>query len=553
MVDNITVFEFIVVGSGPAGGVLASRLAEADSRPSVLLLEAGGPQPSNESLSLSNRWISDFAQPELNWAYVSLPEPELNNRSLDVSRGKALGGSSNINYLCWTPPTMDFIKEWQARIEGDPFFNWKDAKRLIDGLVNYNVFTLTGDDEHPLHGLTDVPLTKYPANALDYPNGAFDLTWSTYLKKGDFKLLSGAGEAGFLQNTDLVSGNSLGYAVMPSMASAEGYLRSTPSNVFLVDTPHNLVVKTGLEATRILFEGTTAHGVEVNGREQTFRAKNEIILSAGSINTPKILILSGVGPKAHLDELSIPLVADAPGVGQHLQDHYTLPFMWETDSDFADLPVAAVFDPVVTQDFFNAPVVFDRDVTMLSRSDAPNLEILAVNNWHPGYSPPKTPNLFLAAVGLAPQSEGSVTLPSSDWRDAPNIQFNLFSDENGLDLASAIPYTRQVLKMIEETDSVGPHILSSTIRPASDSDEDIMVFLRENTITLWHPARTTGMGPQNDQGDSVIDPSFRVRGVENLRVADLGVVPVMPNGHPASVALLIGACAAERIIADHFL
>ncbi|EED22631.1 glucose-methanol-choline (gmc) oxidoreductase, putative [Talaromyces stipitatus ATCC 10500] len=253
-----------------------------------------------------------------------------------------------------------------------------------------------------------------------------------------------------------------------------------------------------------------------------------------------------------------------PGVGQNLQDHYMVPFQWETDKGFADIPIPALFNPRANQDFLNAAVIFDRDTTMmkhtsffnlssqeqhwLSRANELNLEILAVNNWHPGVSPPATPKLFLGAVGLVPQSEGSVSLTSSDWHDAPSIQSNLLGDEHGLDLAFAISYTCRVLNLIEYTDAVSPHIVSPELRPKSDSEEDITASLGENVATLWHPARTTRMGPLDDESDRMVDPFFRVRRFENLRIADPGVVPVMPNCHPASVALLIGAWASERII-----
>ncbi|KAJ5605314.1 glucose-methanol-choline (gmc) oxidoreductase [Penicillium lagena] len=566
------IFDFIVVGIKHLSGqivalVLATRLANADLKPSVLLIEAGGPQPSNESLSLANRWDSDTSHADINWNYVSLPEPELNDRPIDVSRGKALGGTSNINYLCWTPPTPEYIAEWQARVGGDSFFNWNDTQRLLDGLVNYNIHTLTGNSEYPLHAMTDVPLKDFVTDIPRDANGPFNLTYSTYLKQGDLKLLQGAEEAGFLQNKHIVAGSSLGYGIMASMSTANGYLRSTPSEAFLTDKPDNLVIKTGLEATRILFEGKTAEGVEQNGGEQCFTARLEVILSAGSINTPKLLILSGVGPKVHIKELGIPLIADLPGVGQHLQDHYAIPFQWETNESFADTSVPAVFEPIANQDLFNAVVIFDRDKAMvdhacfselplatqrwLGRKNAPHLELLAVNNWKPGPSPPGKPNIFLVAVGLAPQSEGSIILPSADWHDAPNIQLNLLSDKHGLDFTSAISYTRKALEVIEHTDSVSPHIASPRIRPNSDSEADIAAFLREHVMTLWHPTQTTRMGPRDDEGDSVVDPSFRVRGLNKLRIADLGVVPVMPNSHPASVALLVGAWVAERIISEY--
>ncbi|KAJ3495489.1 hypothetical protein NLG97_g3358 [Lecanicillium saksenae] len=560
-------FDFIVVGSGPAGSLLASRLAGAASKPSVLLLEAGGDQPDSRSLSLENRWTLFQTKPDINWGYKSTSEPKLNGRSLDISRGKALGGTSNINFTYWTPPNKDAIEEFQARVGGDAFFSWENSQRLLDGIVKYRVHNLLNDASHPLQYTTDHSVDEYVELPPRGGYGPFEAEWTSNVKKGDVTLLKGAVEHGFRQNRNMNSGDSLGIGLTPSSASEATY-RRTASSAFLADRPANLTVKTGLEVSRIRFEGKTAKAVEVNGGVEVFEANRCVVLSAGSINTPKLLMLSGVGAANQLATNNIPLVSNLPAVGQNLKDHYAIFLSWKVDNDFAGAPVIPSITPAPNQDMVNAVVAFDRDGAMvrqpgfkklvkeeqrlLLRKDTPTLEIAAVTNWPPIPEVTES-NVILALFHLLPQSTGSVTLASSDWRDAPNINLDFYSDEGNLDMAAAISYVRKGISLIEKTDSLSRHVIAPIQRPNSDSEEDIVAFLREHTNTVWHPSCTSKMGPMEDDGNSVVDPSFKVRNLDNLRVVDLSVAPVIPNYHPVSMVLLLGAWAAERMINEYNL
>lgn len=552
---------------GPAGAILASRLASTASKPSVLLLEAGGPQPSKEDLSLANRWTLFQSKPSLNWGYKSTKQPRLAGREVDVSRGKALGGTTNINFSCWTPPSRDSVDEWQERVGGDPLFGWESTQRLLDGIVKYGIRDLEAEAGHPLHGSTDRLVTEFVAEPTRQGTGPFEVEWSRHLKKGDVATLDAVKEHGFTMNLDLISGNSLGFGIMPA-SSTGGISRHTAATAFLADAPANLTIKTGLEVTRVLFEGKTAKAVEVNGGADVFEAKRCVVLSAGAINTPKILMLSGVGPADHLATNNIPLVSNNGAVGQHLKDHLAIFLSWKTREDLAGPVVVPSTVPTPSHDMLNTAVGFERDETMmrhpnfsklpaeeqrlLMRKGTATLE-MALPVWRP-HQGDMAPKLYIGLFHLLPQSSGSVTLASSDWEDAPEIDLNVFGDEGGLDLASAKAYVHRGINFVEKTESLSRHIIEPFQRPKSDSDDDISEYIRQATGTVWHPSCTTRMGPANDTNDnSVVDPSFKVRGLESLRVADLGVTPFIPNCHPVTVALLIGAQAAEKMIAEYDL
>lgn len=513
---------------------------------------------------MSNRWNAFITQPEFNWSYKSTPQPNVGGRSVDASRGKALGGTSNINFCCWTHPNRDGLNEWAARV-GDPFFNWENSKPLIDGFVKYNMTSLNGTPSHPVKGMTDRRASEFANDVSDRTGGPFNVEFSAYLKKGDAAILDGAVEHGFLMNADMTSGNPLGFGILPSMSTG-GALRTTPTHAFLSDPPSNLTIKTGLEATRVIFEGNTAKAAEVNGGEQIFVANRCVVLSAGAINTPKLLLLSGVGPVQHLADRGISLTAEMPGVGQYLKDHLVVFLSWQVDEELAGQPIPGSVVPHPNQDFMNFVVGFDRDETMmkhvgfsgipyeeqrfLQRKETPTLELFGVTNWTPG-APTTSPNLTIGAVHLATQSTGSIELASSKWQDAPAIDYQLLNDDAGLDLASAVSYVRRMRAFVENTKSLSEHIVAPIVRPKSDSDEDIIAYVRDTIGTLWHPCCTARMGSLQDEGgNSVVDPSFRVHGLENLRIADLSVAPVLPNSHPVSTALLVGAWAAERMISE---
>lgn len=533
----------------------------------MLLLEAGGTQPDNKTLSLEHRWTLFHTQPDLNWGYKSTPEANLNSRSLDISRGKALGGTTNINFSYWTPPNKDAVKEWQARVGGDKFFSWEASQRLLDGIVKYKIRDLVNDETHPLAYASERAVGEFVEMPPRSGSGPFEAEWSTNVKRGDARLLDCAIEAGYMQNKDMNSGDSLGIGLTPASASEATY-RRTAATTFLANAHANLTIKTGLEVSRIRFEGKTAKAVEVNGGEQIFEATRCVVVSAGSINTPKLLMLSGVGAADQLAAKNIPLVSDLPAVGQNLKDHNALILSWQVDEEFGGAPVLPSITPVPNQDMVNAVVAFDRDDTMVRRSGfkdlpaedqrlllrkgSPTLEIAAVSNWPPNPGS-KDPSVSLALFHLLPQSTGNITLASSDWRDAPDINLGFYSDEGNLDMAAVISYVKKAIRLMEQTESLSKHIVAPIQRPKSDSEEEIVTFIREHTNTVWHPSCTAKMGPEVDDGNSVVDPSFKVRNLDNLRIVDLSVAPVIPNYHPVSMVLLIGAWAAERMIEEYKL
>ncbi|KAH8671612.1 hypothetical protein BX600DRAFT_487099 [Xylariales sp. PMI_506] len=564
-------YDFIIVGSGPAGGLLASRLATSPSAPTVLLLEAGPPAPRLQDRALTQRWIAWVTQPQHNWGYKTVAQKYLNGRVLDASRGKALGGSTNINFSIWTTPNHADIDEWQERVGGDPLFGWKRARELLDGIEKYIPNAVANSLSTPLVGSGEQPLSdfvrekdgKIPGHG---ENGSVTAEYCSSVKLGDEKVLKVFVDRGIPLNHDLNSGNSLGIGLAPAMSERASY-RVTAATAWLSNTPANLIIKSGLEATRIVFEGDMAVGVEVNGGEQTFKARKAVVSSGGAINTPKLLLLSGIGETEHLRSLDIPVITDVPAVGANLQDHYMLPFEWKMTEAFAGAAVPASITPSPNQDLLNLAIAFIRDESFLSMTSfktiptdeqralkrplAPMVELISGGNWPPEL-PRDAPNFVIKSFAMPSQSRGSIRLSSADWRDPPLIDPNYLGDEGGFDLACAVAQTRLVLDVIKAP-QISESVVQITDGPASDSEEDILAFIRTGLTTGWHHAGTARMGPADGDESVVVNPSFRVRGLKNLYVADMSVTPLMPSCHVTSWAYLIGAWAAEKIIQEYDL
>jgi choline dehydrogenase len=526
------IFDYIIVGAGSAGCVLADRLS-ADGKHKVLLLEYGG---SDRSIFIqmpaalaypmnSKRW---------NWGYESEPEPHLNNRRLNCPRGKGLGGSSSINGLVYVRGNARDFEGWQdggARGWGYanvlPYF--KRAEGRAEGGNDYRggdgpLSTAYGTLKNPLHQ-----------------------AW-----------LGAAQEAGYAMTEDYNGYQQEGFGRM-DMTVRDG-ARCSAAKAYLYEArkrPNLHVIEHAL-ATRINFEGKRAVGVEYErgGERHIVSAVREVILSGGPINSVQLLKLSGIGPSDELKAHGIPVLADRPGVGANLQDHLEFYFQMACTQPITLYGKANLIGKAMVgaQWLFlrsgeGASNQFETCGFIRSRAGIkyPDIQYhffpMAIN--YDGSSL-ATEHGFQAHVGpMRSKSRGTVTLKSADPRDKPKIQFNYMSHpDDWAEMRACVRLTREIFQQPAFAPFRGREI-----QPGADcvSDEAIDAFIAEHVESALHPSCTCKMGDPADPM-AVVDPELRVIGVEGLRIVDSSVMPSITTGNLNAPTIMIGEKGADHIL-----
>jgi choline dehydrogenase len=526
----LTTFDYVIVGAGSAGCVLANRLT-ADGRSTVLLLEAG-PRDNDFWIHVPLGYGKLFARTDVNWAYQSEPEPALNGRRVFTPRGKVLGGSSSINGL--------------VHIRGQPedYDGWGVPGWSFAELLPY--FKKSEDHSHGAsewHGVggpiavSDLPDRHEMCDAFIASAMALGIP-----RNDDFNgpLQEGAG---YYQVTAR-NGRRCSAAV--------GYLRPARRR-------RNLHVAVEALATRVLFEGKRATGVayEAGGGKHEVRAAREVILACGSINTPQLLELSGVGPRALLERHGIAPVHDAPGVGEHLQDHFYCRTFWRCTrpitlnddmlSRWRQAKIGLQYllfrrGPLTVSAGYAAAFVRTRPEA--SRPDAQIYFINFSTARRGGVLHPFS-GFTLSVSQTQVESRGSVHIASADPHVAPAIRYNYLATENdrrvmvdGLKLIRRIAATPPLRDYVAKEEYPGPRVLS---------DDDLLAFCRDAGDTVFHPASTCRMGTDPR---AVVDPQLRVRGVEGLRVVDASVMPAVPSGNINAAVIAVAEKAADLIAAS---
>lgn len=531
-------FDFIIVGAGSAGCVLAERLT-ASGRHRVLLLEAGGTD-RRFFVQMPLGYGKLFYDPAVNWLYRTEPDPGLNGQPDHWPRGKLLGGSSSINAMVWIRGHATDYDDWEAA--GNPGWGWRDVlpayRAIEDNEAGQDAYRGTGgplfisrndDDIHPV-----VAAAFRAAEAAGMPRNA------------DF---NGASQEG----------------VGTYQLTVKGGRRNSASRAFLRPAMRrkNLRVETHAMATRILFEGQRAVGVAYrqNGAQREARAR-EVIVSGGAINSPQLLMLSGVGPAADLAALGIATVTDNPNVGQHLNDHQGVNYTWRmTQPTYNDqlrpwwgkLRVGLEYlafgkGPLARS--INAGGGFFRTDPSLAR---PNMQLyvqaFSTLLPRPGERPVLNPDPFSGfSLGLSncrPTSRGEITLMSADPFAHPRIIANAYSTEQDVtEMLAAVKFLRR----IAATEPLKA-LIAEELRPGPDAvtDDELIHDFRQRSGTVYHPSCTCRMGP--DPRTSVVDPDLRVHGVKGLRVCDASVFPTLPGGNTNAPAILVGWMGAARILA----
>ncbi|MCY4315572.1 MAG: choline dehydrogenase [Roseovarius sp.] len=526
--------DYVIVGAGSAGCVLAYRLSDAGK--SVLVIEHGG-SDAGPFIQMPAALSYPMNMKRYDWGYLTEPEPHLNGRRLAAPRGKVLGGSSSINGMVYVRGHACDFDHW--RDSGAHGWGYSDVLPYFKRLEDWNEAGHGGNADWrgkggPLHvtrGKLDNPL-----------NRAF--------------LLAGK-QAGYHATEDYNGEKQEGFC--PFEMTVKNGQRWSAANAYLKPAlkHENCGLGRGL-ATRIVFKDGSAIGVEadIKGKTEFIRARKEVVVSASVFNSPKLLMLSGIGPGEHLRELGIEVVADRPGVGRNLQDHLEVYIQM------------AASKPVSLYKYWN---LFGKGMVglkwMLSKTGpgaSNQFESCAFIRSDAGVSYPDIQYHFLpiavrydgkvavdghgfqAHVGpMRSESRGQVTLRSANPKDGPIIQFNYMSEESDwVDFRKCIRLTREIFSQ----EAFAPYIRHE-IQPGAEKTEnaDLDEFIREHAESAYHPCGTCKMGRKDDPM-AVVDPQGKVIGVENLRVADSSIFPRITNGNLNAPSIMTGEKISDHIL-----
>lgn len=528
--------DYVVVGAGSAGAALAARLSE-NSSASVLLLEAGGPDRALE-LHVPAAFSKLFRGP-YDWGYDTEPQPELEGRRVFWPRGRTLGGSSSLNAMMWVRGFAADYDEW-ARTAGDRW-SW-------DALVPY---------------FHRVERTQHPADPTQGTHGAQAVEAQRDPRPHTAAFLAAAREAGHeVTPANLPAGQGFSQTMVSQhrgarASTADAYLRPARGRP-------NLRVVTGALVRRVTFAGLRATGVyvEVDGIPRHALARREVILCGGAINTPQLLMLSGIGPAAHLAEHGIAARVDAPGVGENLQDHlvaglapaarggtlYGAERVTELARYLGTRRGMLTSNVAEAYGFVRTPEAEAAGVP----ADLPDVEIIFAPAPYVGEGlvPLPAEGITVGAILLRPRSRGTIRLASADPRVHPLIDPAYLSDPDGVDAATMRAGLAACERLIA-TDALQAVIGDGWVQPEGGErmtgEERAELSMRRYSHTLYHPVGTARMGADPA---SVVDPELRVRGVTGLRVADASVMPTVIRGHTNAPAIVIGEVAADLVRAD---
>ena len=523
-------YDYIIIGAGSAGCVLANRLSE-DPQVRVLLLEAG-PRDWHPFIHMPAGLARLVSRTDINWNYHTAPQPQLDGRRLWWPRGKVLGGSSSINAMCYVRGTPRDYDEWAAL--GASGWHW-------DAVLPYfrrSEANARGADQ--LHG-ADGPLSVCDLRHVNPLSRAF---------------VEAGVQTGFPRNPDFNGPRQDGVGLYQvtqrrgaRCSAAVAYLRPARGRP-------NLAVVTGAQAQRITIDRGRASGVvyTVRGRAFHHPAAHEVILSGGTINSPQLLMLSGVGPAAELRRHGIRVLHDAPGVGANLQDHLDICTLYRATSAVSydrasELRMA--FDYYLrghrgagssniaeAGGFVRSPLAPD---------ERPDIQFHFVPAMLDDHGRRRLPGdgYTLHACFLRPRSRGRIHLASDRGGDAPRIEPGYLSDAEGFDLRMMVECAR-ISRTILAQQAFDAHRGAPIHPPREDLDDAALAgFVRARAESVYHPVGTCRMG---DDDKAVVDPQLRVRGVERLRVVDASVMPTHPGGNTNAPTIMIAERASDLIL-----
>jgi choline dehydrogenase len=524
---DVATADYVVVGTGSAGSVLAERVS-ADPRNRVVVLEAGG-KDTDRRIRMPVTWTQLFRSP-IDWDYLTEPQPELNGRRIYWPRGKTLGGSSSMNAMLWVRGFAADYDEWAEHAGEQWSFNHivKYFKQIenVEGAsephegVGGPLYISQQRSPHPLTAVW-LQAVQQTGHAIERPNlpqpNGFSQTMVTQRRGARW-------------------------------SAADAWLRPALRR-------KNLTLITNATVTRVIFSDKQAVGVEVenNGTRQFVRARREVVVCAGAVNSPQLLMLSGIGDREHLQRHGIEVVHHLPQVGHNLQDHLVayLGFDVEANTLFGAGRPLQIANYLIRRRGMLTSNQGEAYGFVRSRPEMalPDLELF----FGPGpFFDQGLGELYGHAVTFGPilqkpHSRGVISLRSADPNHKPIIDARYLSDPDGIDRAAMLEGLRMCAKIADAPALAG--VLGRLARPigASDTSEATLEqALYNEAHSLWHPVGTCRMGTDRD---SVVTPELQVRGVRGLRVADASVMPTITRGHTHAPSVLIGAKAADLIAA----
>ncbi len=516
--------DYLIVGAGSAGSVLADRLSADGAH--VLVLEAGG--EDDDFMVKVPALFAGMFQGANDWNYNSEPEPGLHGRRLYLPRGKMLGGCSSMNALIYMRGNRADYDAW-ARDLNAPGWSYDEVLPYFKRSEN------NADIHDEFHG----------------QDGGLQVTRDRWLSPHAQSFIEAAVGAGIERNDDFNGAQQDGAGLF-QVTAKDGH-RCSAADAFLRPAMErdNVEVLTGALVSRVVIDNGAATGVEYihDGQLHTAVADREVILSAGAYNSPKLLMLSGIGPAAELREHGIETIVDSPHVGKHLQDHPLTLLHWATDSTdtIGDLADPAHLDQW-TADGTGKLSSNAAESAVLWRSDpslaAPDFQMVFVPGffWDHGFRRPSVGGLTIGLSFNGPTSTGSVTLRSADPSTAPRIKGNLLSQQTEVDA---------VLRAIDLADEIAarPELSSSfgeRVNPGRGIGKaELAAWVRADTQHMYHPTSTCRIG---NAGEGVVDSELRVHGIERLRVIDASIMPKIVSGNTNAPAIMIGEKGADLVL-----
>ena len=523
--------KYIIIGAGSAGCVLANKLSENPNN-SVLLIEAG-PMDNYSSIKMPLAASTLFKNKKYGWGYETEPEKNLNNRTINWPRGKTLGGSSSINGMLYIRGQAEDYEEWEKA--GNNGWSYRDLMKYFVALENNR-------------------------NHEDQYHGNFGSLWvETYrpILEASRSFLNACKEYGLTKNNDFNGETQEGYGQY--QVNIKNGQRFSASDAFLkpvLDRP-NLHLLTNTLVERIITSNKKAIGVRIRNKQgaQIIGCTSEIVLCGGSINSPQLLMLSGIGPKEHLMDLKIPLVHDLPGVGKNLQDHLTVNVSYKINKlkTFSELMkplgmIKNVFEYFTQHKGLMTYPASDIGIFFKTNENikTPNAQVHfapGAGKYNKNGAMKPSSGITASVCNLRPQSLGHLELISSNPEDAPKIFANYLDQKVDMKfMIEGIQKIREIFKTpsMQELEAVeiepGTHCINNN---------DMEEFIRNESLSVYHPVGTCKMGHGKE---CVVDDKLRVKGIKRLRVADASIFPSIISGNTNATCNVIGAKCADLIL-----